>query len=256
MNEGDQPQPLTYYHKDGPVGDLFELHGSQQSRIAVVGLGIGSIAAYGQPGQELDFYEIDPVVCDIATDTRYFTFLDTSESEVDIILGDARVQLKANLLKQQSQQGFTKVAYNPNSDSQTDKQSKDSKYGLIVLDAFGSDSVPIHLLTVEAIDLYLNCLEDDGLLAVHISSNFLDLTPVGAANAEELGLYGAIRTDTPGSAKTSETGRFNARYMILSRNEELVKKFRENGTGWESLASSRKVLWTDERANILDVIRW
>ena len=256
MTDVDQPQPLTYFHKDGPVGDLFELHGNEQSRVAVVGLGIGSIAAYGHTGQEMDFYEIDPVVCDIANDTRYFTFLDTSKSEVEIILGDARVQLKANLLKSQS--GLNKVAFDSTSGSgaNAEKRSDDSKYGLIVLDAFGSDSVPIHLLTVEAIELYMNCLKEDGLLAVHISSKFLDLTPVGVANAEQLGLHGAIRHDNPVPAVVSETGRFNSRYMIFARNEELVEKYLENGSGWESLKSKREVLWTDEHANILDVIVW
>lgn len=248
MSEADQPQPLSYYHREGPVGDVFKLHGNQQSRVAVVGLGIGSIAAYGQEGQQFDFYEIDPVVCQLANDEKYFSYLSTCRSEVNVILGDARVRLAAT---RPAKVPMTKVAY-----SSTAKESTNQKYGVIVLDAFGSDSVPIHLLTVEAIQLYLDCLEDDGLLAVHVSSKFLDLVPVNVASMERLGLYGAIRKDRPTVEDTKNTGRTRSNYLVMARNKDLVQRFIETGTGWGTLSSDRKVLWTDEHANILDIMLW
>jgi len=87
------PEPMSYYHKNGPIGDVFELYGSEQKRMAAVGLGIGSLAAYCNEGQNLDFFEIDPVVCKIAQDQRYFNFLSSAKGEVNLILGDARIQL-------------------------------------------------------------------------------------------------------------------------------------------------------------------
>lgn len=250
MDEADRPTPLSYYHPDGPVGDIFRLHGDRQSRVAVVGLGIGSIAAYGHEGQRLDFYEIDPVVCRIAKNTDYFSYLSTAQSDVRIILGDARVKLAAN---RRAFSNLTEVDFDPGN---TEMDSVSEKYGLIVLDAFGSDAVPIHLLTVEAIQLYLDCLDHDGLLAIHISSKFLDLVPVGAASKEHLGLHGALRRDKPMEKEANETGRTRSTYMIMSRNEGLIESYVENGTGWEPLVSPQNVLWTDEHANILDVMQW
>ena len=87
------PDPLSYYHRNGPIGDVFEFYGSEQKQVAAVGLGVGSLAAYCQSGQTFDFFEIDPVVCKIAQDERYFNYLSSAQGEVNLILGDARIQL-------------------------------------------------------------------------------------------------------------------------------------------------------------------
>lgn len=250
IEETESPQPLSYYHPDGPVGDLFRQFGDQQNRIGVVGLGVGTVAAYGQANQHLDFYEIDPIVYQMASDDRYFSYLSSAHSNVDVILGDARVQLDARR-KQRHQ--FTNVTYRLGEDANS---SANDRYGMMILDAFGSDSVPIHLLTEEAIQLYLDSLDENGLLAVHISSKFMDFAPVGAAISKTFGLHSAIRTDRHLSESDQKAGRSPSRYMIFSRDTEAIQRFIELDNGWQPLQSSRPVRWTDEHANILDVMVW
>ncbi|MFH1267013.1 MAG: fused MFS/spermidine synthase [Planctomycetota bacterium] len=146
-------QPLSYFHRTGPLGDVFQALSDRGSfrEIGVIGLGTGTIAAYGKPGQRITYYEIDPAILRIARDPRYFTFLRDQEAELDVVLGDARLSLV---------------------------DAPSARYDLLVLDAFSSDAIPVHLLTREAIALYLNKLADRGVLALHISNRYLDLAPV------------------------------------------------------------------------------
>ena len=123
-------EPLTYYHRTGPIGQVFEVLRTRDpgSDVALVGLGAGSLACYAEPGQRMTFFEIDPVVAKIARDRRFFTFLDDSRAaSIAVVLGDARLRLN---------------------------DAPDHAYGLIVLDAFSSDAIPTHLLTREALRLY------------------------------------------------------------------------------------------------------
>ena len=264
IDESEDPQPLSYYHPEGPVGDLFREFGDQQERIGVVGLGIGTIAAYGKPNQEIDFYEIDPMVYQMASDDRYFSYLNSANCDVDVILGDARVQLDARR-KKQSQ--LTNVSYSVNngndlsddndlSDQDRDNSPTRDHYGLMILDAFGSDSVPIHLLTEEAVQLYLDSLDENGLLAIHISSKFMNFIPVGAAISQRFGLYSAVRTDAQLTQSQRQSGHSASRYMIFSRDEETIERFLNLDNGWQALKSEHPVRWTDEHANILDVMIW
>ncbi len=252
IEETENPQPLSYYHPKGPVGDLFRQFGDQQQRIAVVGLGVGTIAAYGQANQHLDFYEIDPIVYQMASDDKYFSYLSSADSDVEVILGDARVQLDARR-HQRSQR--TQVTWRPDANT-TSTSNKNDRYGMMILDAFGSDSVPIHLLTEEAIQLYLDSLNENGLLAIHISSKFMDFAPVGAATSQTFGLHSAIRTDRYVSKSDRSEGCTPSRYMIFSRDQEVIERFIDLDNGWHPLQSSRPVRWTDEHANILDVMIW
>ena len=164
LQQWDPPanDPLTYYHRTGPIGQLFTAappavtHG----RFAFVGLGSGTLAAYGQPGQSITFYEIDPAVRRIAEDRQYFTYLSDCKAKVNVVMGDARLQLESH--------------------------AKHGEYSLIVVDAFSSDAIPIHLLTEEAVQLYLDKLTDDGIIALHLSNRFLDLEVVVARLVQEL----------------------------------------------------------------------
>jgi hypothetical protein len=253
IDETINPHPLSYYHSDGPVGDLFREFGDDQDRIGVVGLGVGTIAAYGQPHQQIDFYEIDPIVYQMAADEQYFSYLSSATSDVNVILGDARVQLDAGR-KQPGQ--LTPVTLSSGSREIANGKDNVNRYGMIVLDAFGSDSVPIHLLTEEAIQLYLDRLDENGLLAIHISSKFMNFAPVGAAFSDAFGLHSAIRTDSHVTVEQQQAGRSPSRYMIFSRDKNLIQRFIDLDKGWQTLKSERPIRWTDEHANILDVMVW
>lgn len=252
IEDMEEPVPLTYYHRTGPVGDLFRIYGQHQKKIAVVGLGVGTIAAYSQPDQQLDFYEIDPVVCKIASDEKYFSFLSTAKGEVNLILGDARIELnnvRASRAQTQYDSNFRNVAFM----SAKPKAAVDDPYGLIVLDAFGSDAVPLHLLTREAVELYFDLLTDDGLLAVHVSSKFINFEPVGSGLAQALGLSAIIKRD---SNNPKHEGKMASKYMIFARSHSQLERFVSEGSGWRPLSNERSLLWTDEHGNILDAVMW
>ena len=149
-----QREPLSYFHRDGPLGQIFEAFNSNafSRNVAVVGLGTGSMACYAQPEQHWTFYEINPAVISIAQNTEYFTYLEKcAVGPTQIVLGDARLQLQ---------------------------NAPDQHYGLIVLDAFNSDAIPVHLMTHEAITLYTSKLAPGGMLAFHISNRSLKLDAV------------------------------------------------------------------------------
>src|SRR5262249_39949170 len=137
--------------------------------LAVLGLGTGTMAGYAKPNQELDYYEIDPAVIKIALNTQYFTFVTDARDRgavVNIILGDGRLQMARAL---------------------------DQRYGLILLDAFSSDAIPVHLMTREAVQMYLQKLRPDGIIAFHISNRYLKLEGVVANLAKDAGLVAMRR---------------------------------------------------------------
>src|SRR5690606_38737229 len=131
--------------------------------VAIVGLGAGTMAAYGREGDNFRFYELDPQVIDVAR--QDFTYLDDSDADIELIAGDARVRLEEEI---------------------TSGESK--RFDVLAIDAFTSGAIPLHLLTAEAADVYAARLKDDGILAFHITNRFLDLTPVVNGIAERLGL--------------------------------------------------------------------
>jgi hypothetical protein len=214
-------EPLAYYSREGPVGDLMAAWRgrAQRRRVGIVGLGAGTLAAYADPGERWTFFEIDPGVQDIAREA--FTFLRDARAPVDVVLGDARLSLAA-------------VA--------------DGTFGFLVLDAFSSDAVPAHLLTREAMALYLRKLSPGGVLAVHISNRFLDLEPVVAGSATAAGLSGLSRFDrvTEDRARGFE---MSSDWMVLARSPADLAPLagdkrwvapRQTGKGWTDDASD---LW-------------
>ena len=156
-----QQEPLSYYDREGPIGRLFQaIKGLGQRKIGVIGLGTGTMAAYAEPGAELTFYEIDPAVERVARDPGYFTYLTDCESrnvKLKVVIGDARLQMAKSA----------------------------GGYGLIVLDAFSSDAVPVHSLTREAFQMYLNKLTEGGVILVNMTNRYLDLAPVVGATGRE-----------------------------------------------------------------------
>ena len=187
---GRRSQPLTYYHTTGPAGQVFRtLPQARAPRVALVGLGAGCLAAYGRPGQHFTFYEIDPAVRCAAE--RYFSFLHDSRASCDVVLGDARLRLA---------------------------EAPDGQFGLIVLDAFSSDAVPMHLITREAFELYFRKLTPDGVILVNMTNRYLDLRPVLGNLAQHLKIVGRCRDD--GAA--GFPGKSPATWAVLARRSQDV----------------------------------
>jgi hypothetical protein len=225
-------EPLTYYYRTGPIGQVFELFDASSAAptVAVVGLGTGSLAAYARPTQDWTFYEIDPAVEQIARNGHYFTFLkDSRAKNLNVVTGDARLRLN---------------------------DAVDHGYGLIVLDAFSSDSIPTHLVTREALRLYLAKLADNGIVAFHITNRRLDLQPVVANLAFDAGLTGLIRNDSDLSASDIMRGKVHSVWVAMARNKGVLAALIADPR-WHALQPSpRAGLWTDDFSNILGVLSW
>jgi SAM-dependent methyltransferase len=216
-------EPLTYYVRTGPLGQIFTgtAEKAGHRRVAVVGLGTGTLAAYGNAGEDWTFYEIDPGIVKIARDPRYFTYLRDSPARIHVVLGDARLSLK---------------------------HAPPHAYDLILVDAFNSDAIPVHLLTREAMGVYLDKLAPGGIIALHLSNRYLDLEPVVAALARERGLRARVGTSTLSgfffSASTwSVVARSDADLGTLSADSR-----------WPQAKTRRGVpAWTDDYSSLLSV---
>ncbi|MSU77806.1 MAG: hypothetical protein EXS16_06890 [Gemmataceae bacterium] len=220
--------PLTYYANSGPIGEVFHAFNDdpQLDHVGVVGLGTGSLAAYSKPGQAWTFFEIDPAVRDIALNPRLFTFLYDAKGTVKIDIGDARLSLKRST----------------------------QKFGLLVIDAFGSDAIPLHLLTREALAIYLGKLTPNGVIALHFSNRYVDLEPVLAALADDAlpTCVALVRRHQPTSEETRR-GIMPSDWLVLARDERHLGKL----VGWEP-ARPRPGLkaWTDDTSNLFQALRW
>ena len=219
-------EPLTYYTKSGPIGHVFKEFSGPKTKqnVALVGLGVGSLAAYGQPGQHMTYFEIDPVVRDIASNPKYFTYLRDSKAKVDIVMGDARLTLA---------------------------QQADHQFGLIVLDAFSSDAIPIHLLTEDAMRMYLTKLDDHGVLAIHISNRFLALSPMVGAMARDLHLVGLEFDDSMVVEQETDAGKSPSLWVVLAKDKKEFGKMNKDAN-WSPLEQPEGLrAWTDDFSNIL-----
>jgi hypothetical protein len=174
-------------------------------KIGVVGLGVGTVSAYGRPGDTIRFYEINPEVIRLAAEL--FSYNADSEARIEVVLGDARVQLEHELT-QQGSQGFDVLA----------------------IDAFSSDAIPIHLITREAVEVYWKHLAKDGILAFHISNRSLDLTPVTRALGEVCDCE-ALRTQSP---EDVSKGVKRATWVLLTSNRAFLDSpaVREAAVPW------------------------
>ncbi len=227
--------PLAYYTEDGPAGQIARaMYGDKNSDDwAIVGLGAGAMACLAQPGHSLTYYEIDPLVARIAEDQRYFTFLQDCAPQARIVLGDARLKLAG---------------------------ARDGQYRLIVLDAFSGDAIPMHLITREALALYLRILAPGGLIAFHITNQHLDLAPVLGNLAQDANLNCTIEDDSTLTEQQASDGKLGSRWVVMARNKEDLAHLVASA---DSLASWRPLegqadtrVWTDDYSNLLTVIRW
>jgi hypothetical protein len=223
------PQPATYYAYDGLMGEaIVAVRGARGSlaKIAAVGLGTGSLACHSRPGEQWTFYEIDPVVVALARDPAKFDFLARCAPRAPVVIGDAR---------------------------QTLSDEADGSFDLIVLDAFSSDAVPVHLLTREAVAGYLVKLAPRGVILFHISNRYMDLAPVLAASAASNGLTalrGFSATTTSGLRDMVSGSEVVAMARSMAEIADLA-----TGGRWHSIKPDPSVReWTDDYSNVLAAI--
>jgi SAM-dependent methyltransferase len=215
-------QPVAYYHPEGPLGDAMRiLKDSPEPRVAVVGLGAGSIAAYATPNLHITFFEIDPQVEAIAR--RFFTFLDRCAQNCDVILGDGRLLIS---------------------------RSPEQEFDLIVLDAFSSDAIPPHLLSREAMEVYRSKLKPGGMILFHVSNRYLKVRELVSTLAEDMKLPAYVRVDDDEGKPLKN----RSVYVIVDPDAVILAKlppFWRNAHGTSGLRS-----WTDDYSNLIDLVKW
>jgi len=225
-------EPLAYYHRSGPAGSLFRALAARDDaprRVAVVGLGVGTLAAYARPGERWTFYELDPTVLYLARDSGLFDYWRRSAGQLEATVGDARIRLA---------------------------ERADTRYDLLVLDAFSSDAVPVHLLTREALALYRRRLKDGGVLAAHISNRFLNLEGVVQALAADAGMEALAWADLSLSATQRDEGKLPSHWVVLSSDAGFADRLAASGP-WRRLpARAVTSLWTDRFSDLVSVLRW
>jgi hypothetical protein len=232
-------EPLAYYTRTGPAGSVLRNLESRplsapngdprHPRWAVIGLGAGAMACYFQPGESLTFYEIDPAVRRIAINPLYFTFLQQCAPAAPIILGDARLKLR---------------------------DAPNASYNLIVLDAFSGDTIPMHLVTREALALYLRKLAPGGMLAFHISNSHLRLAPVFAALAQDAGLVSRIDDDTTLTHAEFDAGKNASQWMVMARTQADLGPLATDPHWAPVQVPQGTQVWTDDYSNLLRIIKW
>ena len=222
-------EPLSYHHENGPLGQVMAVFNAAPAnhRVAVIGLGVGAMVSYSKPDQQWTFYEIDPDIISLARNSQYFTYLQNCASgSVGVVEGDARLNLQ---------------------------NAPEGNYGLIVLDAFSSDAIPVHLVTQQAIELYLSKLAEGGILAFHISNRSLNLKPILGDLAESKKLICIGFDDLkPGSFE----GKDPSQWVVMARSSPEISNLSINSQ-WERLNGRKGTrVWSDDFSNILRAIRW
>mgnify|MGYP000453751921 CR=1 FL=1 len=221
----EQHIPLSYYRANTGVALAFEVLAANNINAGFIGLGAGALAAYGRKQDTFTFYELNPAVK--AAAETYFTYLSDSKANVDIRLGDGRVSLQ-NALDSQQEHDFN----------------------LLVVDAFSGDSIPQHLLTIEALSLYLAHLADDGIIAFHISNTHLDLRPLvlGLAQSENL-LVAYFKTDG------KHSGEHDTEWMWLTRDKNVLTHPKVKHLGLRMMANGSEVTWNDDFSPLISILK-
>jgi len=224
LDPARQGEPLSYYGLASPLGEAWGTLGAGWRSVGVVGLGAGSLAAYGRRGMAMDFFELDPDVTAIAE--RWFTHLRLSAATIRVVTGDGRISLE---------------------------KSGGVAYDALVLDAFSSGSIPIHMLTKEAFASYLRRLEPGGVILLHVSNRYLDLRPVLGATARDLGLAAAAKREL--SVGSGDEGRVPSVWVAVSRDAAAIARL-VGKKGWRDLGAGppRATAWTDRHASLLPAL--
>jgi spermidine synthase len=229
MDPSRTREPLSYYYETGPIGQVFRSPSvsGHLHHVAVVGLGAGSLACYSAPSRDFTFYEIDPTVERIARNPHYFTFLRDCSPGTAVVIGDARISLRKPTALQ---------------------------YDLVIVDAFSSDSIPVHLVTREAIRLYLARLADHGLLAFNISNRYLDLRPVLGALAQDVGLACKVQKDERIDEQEERRGKYASTWVLMARQSSDFGTLASQPNWGDIQVGSGDRLWTDDYSSIAGLI--
>jgi hypothetical protein len=221
--------PLLYFDPESAIAQVFGMLRGEGFKkkldpVAVCGLGAGTLAAFGRKDEEVTFFEIDPEMEYVAR--TQFTYLQDSEARCNVVIGDARLSMT---------------------------REPAGRYGLIVLDAFSSDSVPTHLLTSEAIAMYRDKLTEHGIIAVHITNRYLDLEPVVFALAEANSLVARACFDNVGTQAAIARGKRITRWVILARHHEDFGVL-SHDPRWRSVCRTKVRPWTDDYSNVIGAL--
>ena len=223
----DRFEPGTYYARSSGIGlALAAKQAAGPVRLGFVGLGVGTLSAYGRAGDSLRFYELDPQVLDVAR--QHFGYLNATRAQLDFEIGDARLSLEREL-----------------------RRNGPRRYDVLAIDAFSSDSIPVHLITREAIELYARHIAADGIIAVHISNRFLDLKPVLANIAQATGLTARLVSDSP----TDDRLASGTDWVLLAREAAVLDDPRIGERAEPLTPVPEFSLWTDSFNNLLDVLK-
>ena len=225
-----RPLPLTYYTSDGGITLAIDAarqnQGGKLKQVGVIGLGAGSLACQFRVGEKMDFFEIDPAVVRIAQDTRQFRFLSECGRDAKMIIGDGRIEIA---------------------------EKEPGRYDVLVVDAFSSDSIPVHLMTREAIELFMQRLKPEGLLVLHISNTHMELRSVVGAIGNSLGL--SVRTGffTPKNTPDTLGMAVRSTVAVLARSEAALGHVLDDPR-WQRVNAGDTAPWTDGYSNILAAV--
>jgi hypothetical protein len=226
LDDGLRRLPTSYYTPTSGIGRLLRAFDDRPLQVGMVGLGAGTIAAYGRPGDSYTFFEIDAAVAEMARE--YFSFLADSPATIHVLFGDGRLLLQ--------------------------RDSAATRFDVLAVDAFSGDSIPVHLLTREAVSLYLQRITRDGVIALHVSNSYLDLRPVVARIATELGLQIADIEDPLYQGDGPEKAASD--WILLARDRAILDRpaIREGTRTLPAIPPGRA--WTDDYSNIVQVMSW
>jgi hypothetical protein len=228
LEETARNTPTSYYGANTGIATVMENieRTGAGLRVGVVGLGTGTLAAYGEAADELRFYELNPAVVDAAN--RYFSFLQDSRASVDIVLGDGRISMEREL-----------------------RESGSRQYDVLVVDAFNSDAIPVHLLTLEAFELYWSHLKPGGVLALHLTNNYLDLVPIASSLGDRLGKE-VILITTPKDVGVSAAADW---VLLLEDAGGVAGRVTGDASASELTLPGVERVWTDDYINLLGSLR-
>jgi spermidine synthase len=217
-------QPLSYYHETGPVGDVMKMLSERPDQhIGVVGLGTGSMAGWTAPHRHITFFDIDPQVYEIAS--TLFTFLPHCGENCDVVIGDGRLSIE---------------------------KAKDGEFDLLMLDAFNSDSIPAHLVSREAIRMYLTKLKPDGLLMFHVSNRYMDVEGLVSAVVTDASLEALVRYDDQRQTELKT----RSHYIISAKNSAAFGGLAHDENWFKVSKPDHIHPWTDDYSNMLEILHW
>jgi predicted membrane-bound spermidine synthase len=223
--------PRTYYDREGPLAQVFEALRAVRKidHVGVMGLGTGTTACYHEPNETMTFFEIDPTMERIARDPKLFRYLELSGPDVKVKIGDGRQSLS---------------------------RMPDGTFNLLLLDAFSSDAIPVHLLTREALTMYLQKLAPNGIVLFHISNRFVDLEPVLANLAADLRVAALIQNYEPTSEQESAVGACSSTWVAVAPNADDLRLLEADDRWSAPVPGARVGIWTDDYSNIFRTLIW